>query len=73
MKGQTALAERGRLSEEPPRWSLDPLHLVVRPKVRDAHPTLPDDDVPDKLLIRRAVEQIELATVRMQDTHDLLA
>jgi ribonuclease HI len=67
-----ALAEQGRISEEPPRWpgsrKLEPLHLVVRQIVRDAHPTLPDNNVPDKLLIRRAVELAELAAACMKDT-----
>jgi len=57
-----ALAEHGRLSEEPPLWpgprKLDPLFLKVRPGVRKIIGCLPDDNVPDKLLIRRAVEGI---------------
>jgi hypothetical protein len=69
---QDALAEQGRLSDEPPRWpgsrKMEPLNLVVRPKVRGAHPTLPDDNVPDKLLIRRAVEQAEIAAACMKGT-----
>jgi hypothetical protein len=61
-----AQAEQGRLVEGPQRpradsRKLEPLHLVVSPIVRDAHSTLPDDNVPDILLIRPAVEQVELA------------
>jgi ribonuclease HI len=67
-----ALAEQGRLSEEPPRWpgarKLEPLRLVVRQSVRELHPTLPDDNVPDKRLIRRAVEQVELTAACRKGT-----
>ena len=67
-----ALAEQGRLSEEPPRWpgarKLEPLQLVVRQSVRELHPTLPDDNVPDKRLIRRAVEQVELTAACRKGT-----
>jgi hypothetical protein len=56
-----ALAKQGRLSEEPPRWAgarkLEPLQLVVRQSVREFHPTLPDDNVPDKRLIWQEVEE----------------
>ena len=67
-----ALAEQGRLSEEPPRWpgarKLEPLQLLVRQSVRELHHTRPDDTVPDKRLIRRAVEQVELAAACKKGT-----
>ena len=66
------LAEQGRLSEEPPRWpgarKFEPLQLAVSQRVRELHPTLPDDNGPDKRLIRRAVEQVELEAARRKGT-----
>ncbi len=67
-----ALAEHGSFSEEPPLWpgprKLDPLFLKVRSCVRKIIGCLPDDNVPDKLLIRRAVEGIEMIAARMEAT-----
>ena len=40
----------------------------MRPGVRNIIGCLPDDNVPDKLLIRRAVEGIELIAARMKAT-----
>ena len=67
-----ALAEHGRFGEEPPQWpgprKLDPLCLKVRSCVRKIIGCMLDDNVPDKLLIRRAVEVIELIAARMKAT-----
>jgi len=67
-----ALAEQGRVCEEPPRWPAPrkphQLCLSVRPSVRKIHPSLPDDNVSDTLLIRRAVERVELSAARMKGT-----
>ncbi len=38
------------------------------PKRPRTYPTLPDDNVPDKRLIRRAVEQVELAAAFRKGT-----
>lgn len=57
-----ALAEQGRDSEEL-RWpgprKRDPLFLRVRDHIRLVHAAIPDDNVPDKQLIRSAVECFE--------------
>ncbi len=62
------LAEQGRLNEElPPRSgprTLDPLRLRVRSSLCDTQLLLPDDNVPDKLLVQQAVEGVELTATR---------
>jgi hypothetical protein len=67
-----ALAEHGRFSEEPHQWpgprKLDPLSLKVQSCVHKIIGRLPDDNLPDKLLIRRAVEGVELIAARMNAT-----
>ncbi len=67
-----ALTEHGRFSEEPSQWpgprKLDQLCLKVRARLRKIIGCLQDDNVPDKLLIQRAVEGIELIAARMKAT-----
>jgi len=67
-----ALAERGRNSEEPPRWpaprKLDPLCLSARPTIRDASTPFPDNNVSDKQLIRQAVIGVERIAGCMRDS-----
>ena len=65
-------AEQGHICEKPPRWPAPrkpyQLFLRVRPIVRKIHQSLPDDNVSDTLLIRRAVEGVELSAARMKGT-----
>jgi len=67
-----ALADQGRGSEDPLRWpgprKLDPLALSARREVRKALGSIPDHNVADKQLIRRAVEGVELIAARMKGT-----
>ncbi len=55
-----------RAPQSPVPGKLDSLCLEVRPCVRKIMDCLPDDNVPDKLLIRRAVEGLELITARIK-------
>jgi len=67
-----SLAEMGRGNDEDQRWpgprKLDPLILRVRGHVRQALESFPDDNVPDKQLIRKAVESLEGLAARQRST-----
>ena len=67
-----SLAEMGRGDDEDQRWpgprKLDPWFLRARGHARQALESFPDDNVPDKQLIRKAVESLEGLAARQRST-----